>query len=180
MSESIDHKTLHAMYRRWAYMLIAIGAALFMTTRPVFDFQEDQGIIYMRSFTMDKHFFYVTQTDLTNGAQEVTDVMSVNLLYTWNKALIWLTILCFVCFWSNRWRMWIALITAVVAGSYYFLMIYYAVVMADEHYCTLYPNIMTIFPAIILEMMILVRHNIVSTLVYLDDISGEEIVNQPE
>ena len=39
MSELIDHATLSAMYRRWAYMLIAIASAAFMFTRPVFNFQ---------------------------------------------------------------------------------------------------------------------------------------------
>ena len=60
MSELIDHATLSAMYRRWAYMLIAIAASAVMFLHPVFSFQQDKGIIYVRSFSMDQKRFYVT------------------------------------------------------------------------------------------------------------------------
>ena len=132
MSELIDHATLSAMYRRWAYMLVAIVASAFMFTHPVFNFQEDKGIIYVRSFSMDQKMFYVTQTEIKTGAQEITAVSSVKYLYYCNKAMLWGSIICFLCFFSSRWRISIAIITAFIAGAYYVIMAYYALRIADE------------------------------------------------
>ena len=161
------------MYRRWAYMLIAIAASAFLLTRPIFNFQDDKGILYVRSFSMNQQTFIVTQTEISTGASEITAVMSVKWLYYCNKAMLWGAILCFLCFFSNQWRMIIAIITAFIAGAYYVLVAYYAIEIADQHYATLSPNLMVILPAIVLEMMILIRHNIIGTAVYRDDISGQ-------
>jgi len=161
MSEVVDHSALYAMYRRWIYMVIAIAASALLFQRPVFDFQEDKGIIYIRSFSMDQHTFYVTQTDLKTGQQEITETMSVNMLYICNKLMLWSCIICLLWFFSRRGRMWIALITALIAGAYYLLMAYYAVKMSDMHYVTLYPHLISALPAVVIEMMILLRHNLI-------------------
>ena len=174
MSETVDKRTLTAMYRRWAYMVIAIAASAFLFTRPVFNFQDDKGIIYVRSFSMDQTTFYVTQTDLQTGRQEVVATMSVKLLYYCNKLMLWSCILCFLCFFSNQGRMWIALITALIGGAYYGLMLYYALKISDLHYATLYPHLISVLPAVVIEMMILLRHNIVGSMLYLDETAGTE------
>ena len=172
MSSIVDNRTLHAMYRRWIYMVIAIAASACLFQRPVFNFQEDKGIIYIRSFSMDQHTFYVTQTDIKTGQQEITETMSVAMLYFCNKIMLWGCILCLLCFFSDQGRMIIAILTAIVAGAYYVLMVYYAIRMSDMHYATLYPDWISVLPAVVIEMMILVRHNLVRSLIYLDDISG--------
>ena len=174
MSETVDKRTLTAMYRRWAYMVIAIAASAFLFTRPVFNFQDDKGIIYVRSFSMDQTTFYVTQTDLQTGRQEVVSTMSVKLLYYCNKLMLWSCILCFLCFFSNQGRMWIALFTALIGGAYYGLMLYYALKISDLHYATLYPHLISALPAVVIEMMILLRHNIVGSMLYLDETAGTE------
>ena len=158
MSELIDHATLSAMYRRWAYMLIAIAAAAFMFTRPVFNFQDDKGIIYVRSFSMDQKMFYVTQTE----AQEITAVSSVKYLYYCNKAMLWGSIICFLCFFSNPLRLTITYIVAVISGLYYVALVYYAIKLSDWHYATLYPNFMVIFPGIVCAMMVLTGKNVIN------------------
>ena len=150
-----------AMYRRWAYMLVAIAASAFLFTRPIFNFQEDKGIIYIRSFSMTEKEFVVTQTELATGAKQVTATMSLKGLYYTNKVMLYGCILCFLCFFSKHWRVWICNLTAFVCGVYYAFVIYYAVQMADLHYATLYPNLMIVVPAIVLEMMILTRHNVI-------------------
>ena len=161
MSEIVYTNSLYSMYRRWAYMVIAILASWFLMTKPVFNFQEDKGILYIRSFSMTQTEFSVTQTDLSNGVPYVTDMMSIKWLYYCNKAMLWGCIACFLCFFSNRWRMLIALITALIAGSYYLVITYYAIQLSDTYYATLYPNLMVVLPAIVCQMMIMVRHNII-------------------
>ena len=157
------------MYRRWIYMLIAIGASMFLLSHPVFSFKEDQGIIYIRSFSMDKTTFYVTQTELKTGAEHITATMSVKGLYYCNWAMLLGCILCFFCFFSFSWRMRLALITAFIAGIYYVLMVFYALRMSDNHYATLYPNVIALLPAVVLQMMVFLRHNIIRTLIDEDD-----------
>lgn len=169
MSTVTDNTTLKTMYRRWAYMAIAILASCLLFLKPVFKFNDDKGIIYVRSFDMDQTHFWVTQTELDTGIEHITAVMSVKWLYRINKAMLWGCIICLLCFWSNRWRFWIALITACIAGAYYVFMAYYAMKIAEDHYATLYPTITAFLPAIVLQMMILVQQNVRREGMYRDE-----------
>ena len=63
--------SLFSMLRRWAYMLLAIGASALLFVAPPFHFQEDKGIIYVRSFSMDQTTFVVTQTEISTNMQQV-------------------------------------------------------------------------------------------------------------
>ena len=169
MDNNEEKKALQAMFRRWVYMVIAIVASAVLSLHPVFSFQEDKGIIYIRSFSMDQETFYVTQTELRTGAEQITATMSVKGLYFCRRLMLFGCILCLLCFFSKRWRLTLALITAFIAGAYYVLMIYYAMRMSDDHYATLYPNLMAVFPAIVLQMMILVRQNIIKSMITAED-----------
>lgn len=169
MSTENDNAELRSMYRRWAYMIIAIIASAVLFTRPVFSFQSDKGIIYTRSFTMDQKYFTVTQTELDTGIEHITAVMSVKWLRRINKVMLWGCILCLLCFWSKSWRFWIALVTACITGVYYVFMAYYAMKISEDHYATLYPTFMAFLPAIVLQMMILVQQNIRREGMYRDE-----------
>ena len=155
---------MKAMYRRWIYMAIAIVAAALLPMKPVFLFQEDKGIIYVRSFAMDQKEFVVTQTEMSTGAQQITATMSVKGLYYCYQAMLWGCILCLLCFFRRRWRIAICTVVTVVAGIYYALMIYYAIQMADLQYATLYPSWTAILPAIVLQMMIMTRQNVINSM----------------
>ena len=163
MSELIAREELDAMRRRLVYMIVAIAASWLMFLHPVFNFQDDKGIIYVRSFSMDQKMFYVTQTDIKTGAAETTAMTSVAWLYYCNKAMLWGSILCLLCVFSDRLRIAISYITTVVSGFYYVLIVYYAMKLSDLHYTTLYPNYMIVLPAIVCAMMILTSRNIIHT-----------------
>lgn len=150
------------MLRRWIYMSIAIIAAALLGTRPVFNFQSDTGILYTRSFSMeDQKQFVVTQRELSTGAEEVAAIMSVKGLYYCSKAMLWGSILCLLCFFSYRGRMTLIFVTVAAAGLFYILMIVYSIRMTDQHYATLYPNFAAIWPAIVLQAMLLTRSNMI-------------------
>lgn len=150
------------MIRRWIYMSIAIIAAALLGTRPVFNFQSDTGILYTRSFSMaDQKQFVVTQRELSTGAEEVAAIMSVKGLYYCSKAMLWGSMLCLLCFFSYRGRMTLIFVTVAAAGLFYILMIVYAIRMTDQHYATLYPNFAAIWPAIVLQAMLLTRSNMI-------------------
>ena len=112
---------------------------------------------------MNQKTFYVTQTDLKTGVGEITATTSVKWFYLCNKAMLWGCILSLLTFFSTRLRLTVTYITAVVAGFYYVLVVYYALKLADLHYTTLYPNYMIVLPAVVCAMMILVSKNIIKT-----------------
>lgn len=150
------------MLRRWIYMSIAIIAAALLGTRPVFNFQSDTGMLYTRSFSMaDQKQFVVTQREFSTGAEEVAAILSVKGLYYCSKAMLWGSILCLLCFFSYRGRMTLIFVTVAAAGLFYILMIVYAIRMTDQHYATLYPNFAAIWPAIVLQAMLLTRSNMI-------------------
>ena len=162
MTEDEVEFNWNAAYRRWAYMILAIVAALMLEWKPVFSFQEDKGIIYVRSFSMDQKTFVVTQTEMDTNIATVTETMSVKWLYYCYKGMLWGCILCALCFFSWKGRVLISITTAIIAGSYYIFMIYYAMRISDDHFATLYPTIIAIMPAIVCQMMLLVRRNVIN------------------
>ena len=161
MSESTENSQFSIIYRRWAYMLIAILASAVLFVKPVFTFQSDKGILYVRSFSMDQQTFYVTQTSLSDGVAEITDTMSVKWLYYLNKVMLWGSILCFLCFFHSKVRILLTYLVAGSAGAYYVMMMYYALQISDLHYATLSPNYMAILPAIICYCMIMTGRNVI-------------------
>jgi len=163
-----------AMYRRWAYMVVAIVASALMGLKPVFNFQEDRGIIYVRSFTIEENVFIVTQTDMKTNYTAETARISIAWLYYIRVAMLVGSILCFLCFFKNSWRLKLCSFTIACAGVYYLFMIYYALRMVDEQYVTLWPSFITLFPAVVVEMMVLTRQNIINASLDKADRAREE------
>ena len=159
MSLELANTDFKAMHRRWIYMAVAIIAAALMPLKPVFSFQDDRGIIFVRSFSMTETQLVVTQTELETGISHVKNTMSVRGLFYCYLAMLAGSVLTLLCFFNDEWRVWICTFTALVAGLYYVLMAHYAIVISDEYYATLYPNYMAFLPAIVLQMMVLVRRS---------------------
>lgn len=147
------------LFRHLLFTFVAIVAVALLPSKPVFSFQSDKGIIYERSFSMDRHQFVVTQTDLATGAEHVTDTMSVNGLYYCYLGMLFGSIVCLFGFFSRK-GIKICHFVIAVAGVYYGLAIFYALRMTDLHYATLFPTITIILPAIVIQMMLLARRNI--------------------
>lgn len=163
MNQEGEKRAFRAMCRRLAYMALAIIASMVLFTRPVFNFQDDKGIKYIRSFSIEDNCFYVTQTEMETGISQITATMPVKALYYCNKLMLWGSILCFLCFFSSRWRISIAIITAFIAGAYYVIMAYYALRIVDEQYATITLSIMAVLPAVVCQMMLLTRRNILQS-----------------
>jgi len=163
MATELEKTQMKAMYRRWLYMAIAIVAAALLPVKPMFSFEDDKGIKYIRSFSMDQHSIVVTQTELSSGAKQVTATMSVKGLHYCYKIMLWGSILCFLCFFSRKWRIRICEVVVGVSGVYYVLLVYYALRIADTQYATLSPSLAAVLPAIVLSMMLQTRHNVVQS-----------------
>ena len=123
MSLELANTDFKAMYRRWIYMAVAIIAAALMPLKPVFSFQDDKGIIFVRSFSMTETQLVVTQTELETGISHVKNTMSVRGLFYCYLAMLAGSVLTLLCFFNDEWRVWICTFTALVAGLYYVLMV---------------------------------------------------------
>lgn len=164
-----------AMYRRWAYMAIAILAAALLPLSSPLSFLQDEGIIYIRSFTMNQERFMMLQTELDSGVTEVAATMSVKGLYYCYWAMLIGAVGALLCMMSPYARLWMCDITMVAAGAYYVLLIIYALRIGDVYFPTIGVSWGTFLPAIVLEMMVLTHGNVHRYGHYLDDeIEGEE------
>jgi uncharacterized membrane-anchored protein len=141
-------------------MVVAIVASVAMLSQPACKFLDDKGIRYVRSFSMTQTQITLTLTDLKTNTDTVKDTMSVTGLYYCVIAMIVGSSLCFLCFFDDRWRIIIAIITACVAGLYYILLVYYIFRIADKQFATAYPTFVVILPAVVCQMMLLVRRSI--------------------
>lgn len=174
MKEQEENKIRRfAMYRRLAYMAIALTAVCLMRVAPVFSFSTDKGIIYDRSFTMDLQEFQVIQTTLDTHIPQVWATMSVNGLYVLQQILFWTLIACFVVFYPTKVRWYLSLGIAAAGGVFYFLLIHYALRISDLQYATLAPTWVAFLPAVVIAMMILLNRNVAKFGNYFDDIIEE-------
>jgi len=160
--------SIYSMLRRWAYMLLAIGASALLFVAPPFHFQEDKGIIYVRSFSLDQTTFTVTQTEISTNMQQVVNTMSVKSLYYCAWALLATSIACFLCFFKKSWRIALCYLAIVIAGAYYILLIYYALRIEEDFYATLSPSWVVILPAIVLQLMLLIRRETIRSIMAQD------------
>lgn len=174
MNEQAENKIRRfAMYRRLAYMAIALTAVCLMRVAPVFSFSTDKGIIYDRSFTMDLHEFKVIQTTLDTNIPYVWETMSVNGLYVVQQILFWAIIVCMLVFYPTKVRWYLSLGIAAAGGVFYFLLIHYALRISDLQYATLAPTWVAFLPAVVIAMMILLNRNVAKFGNYFDDITEE-------
>ncbi len=174
MKEQEENKIRRfAMYRRLAYMAIALTAVCLMRVAPVFSFSTDKGIIYDRSFAMDLQEFQVIQTTLDTNIPYVWETMSVNGLYVLQQILFWTLIACFVVFYPTKVRWYLSLGIAAAGGVFYFLLIHYALRISDLQYATLAPTWVAFLPAVVIAMMILLNRNVAKFGNYFDDIQED-------
>ena len=143
--------------KRILFMLIAIGASYLLLDIPTLSFHSDTGIIYVRDYSMTTELFTVTQTELKTGVAIVAETMSVKGFKFCAYAMLTFACLAFLCFFNTMWRSILCLFSALSAGLYYGLMIYYSIQIAENHMATVYPNWGAILPFIVILMMELVR-----------------------
>lgn len=179
MNEQAENKIRNiAMYRRWAYIAIALFATWMLTVARPFVFKGDEGIIYDRHYSMSLHEVVRTQEKQDHIKDEKTPektkvvVGSVKGLYYVYKIMFWSIIACFLIFYPTRIRWYLSLIVVLEAAVFYALYIHYIMNVADSD-VTLGPSWMVIFPAIVIAAMVLLNRNVAKYGNYFDDIIDE-------
>ena len=177
-SHSEDRIRLVAMYRRWAYMAVAMVATLLLSVAPPYRFKGDEGIIYDRSYSLNMHEVVRTQVIQEHAKDDVTpevmkvEVGSIEGLYYMYKVLFWSLIACFLLFYPTKLRWYLSLVIVLEAAFFYILYIHYVLNVSDSD-VTLGPTWMVILPGIVIAMMIQLNRNVSRYGNYFDDIVDE-------
>ena len=169
-----DKSRLIAMYRRWAYMAIAVLASFLLTAGPAFSFLEDRGITYVRSFDMTQKTFFAFQTEIGTANQEIVATMSVKGLYYCYLAMLFSSIGALLFLMHPKGRLLMCDIAILAAGIYYVLLVVYALRISDVYFATLAPTWVAFMPAVVLEMMVLTHRNVIKYGHYLDEENAAE------
>ena len=151
------------IFRYFICVSLAIATIALLPTLPPLSFQEDKGILYIRSFEMDMQRVVVTQTELASGAKQVVAEMSVKGLWYCYRAMLILAIISLFFFFSRKGLIFCDLVS-ILAGAYYVLLIYYAMRISDLQFATLTPTLTVVLPALTIQAMILARRCIVRSL----------------
>jgi len=155
------NKRANTMHKRLIYLAVAIIASAVLFLKPVFSFQDDSGIKYVRHFSMTNTDFVETLTPFDTTTHASIVKMPVRGLLYCNILMLCGSILCLLSFFDEQKQIWICIITSVFVGAYYVMMIWYAIRISDVFFATLYPNYMAILPIVVLQMMLMTRREIV-------------------
>ena len=149
------HKNL-----RWVYIGIAVIASVLLLCRPVFSFQQDKGILYTRHYKIDNKKVTVIQTGLEDHIEYVLETRSIIALHVLGHLMLWSSVAVLLLFFDPIRQHQATLLPIVFAALYYVFVIYYAVDITDRFFATLYPSWPVLMPAVVIEMMVLVRKGI--------------------
>ena len=100
--------------------------------------------------------------------------MSVKGLFYGALAILIGCIGCTVFYPLHRLRILISSITAFAAGTYYLIMMYYAIRLSQEFFLILYPNWVALLPVVVLVTMLWIRKDTVRRLI--DAVQDEDEV----
>ena len=156
----VEQKIQHLLNLRVVFIVVAVIASIGLFFHPVFSWQDDRGIMYVRTFNMTNTEFTMTHTGVEDGIIHNISHLSVIGLLICNIAILATSLCCFVFFLTENKLIPITTITICLSGLYYALMIFYAMLIVDEYFVTIWPNFMALLPAVVIEMMVLIKRNV--------------------
>ena len=155
----------HRLLLKWGRLVLAIVSSIILLNKPVFNFIEEKGIISVRTFKITTRTFEMHYVDMKTGLDELVGAMSISGLFYGALAIMVGCFLCALLYESHRIRILISSITAFMAGTYYLIMMYYAIRLSQEFCLILYPNWVALLPAIVLVTMLWIRKDTLRRLI---------------
>ncbi len=152
------------LVRKWGRLVLALVSSILLVTKPVFNFFDEKGLENYRIYIMTMHKFEVHHIEMATGIDKLKGAMSVEGLFYGALAILIGCVVCTVIYPRHRLRILISTITAFLAGSYYLIMIYYAIRLSDKFFLVLYPNFIALLPTVILITMLSIRNETVKNL----------------
>lgn len=147
--------------RRLIYLILAILCSIMPLISPVFHFHSDTGMLYERSYKMSYTTVQTILTEHTTGIYNYGDSLSITKLTITLSLLI---VCCIIIFGMNftyrRYTMWACYAAVAIGVIYYIMLIDLGVQISDDLCATFSPNWSLFFPAISMEMLLMVKLNI--------------------
>jgi hypothetical protein len=153
------------LIRKWARLLLAIASSVLLLTQPVFSFPDDIGLENTRTYVMTTRMFEVHHIEFATGMDKLVGSMSVSGLFYGALAILIGCVICTISYSYHMVRILMSSITAFLAGTYYVIMVYYAILLSDNFYMILYPNLFALLPLVVLITMLSIRKETVNKLV---------------
>ena len=156
--EDKSKKRKQQFIRRWVRLILAIVSSIILMNKPVYNFPDEKGIVYNRTYVMTPRTFEVHHVALDSGLDKLVGTMSVKGLFYVALAMLIGSIVCTLFYIDHKIRILACTITAFLAGGYYLLMIYYALQLSDNFFMILYPNLYALLPCVVLVTMLTIRN----------------------
>lgn len=147
--------------RRLIYLVLAILCSIMPLVSPIFRFHSDQGMLYERGYRMTNKQVQTILTEnntgiLTKGACLSTQGLTITL----SLFIATCAIILGMNFTYRRYTMWACYAPVALGVIYYILAIDLGVQISDDLCATFSPNWSLFFPAISMEMLLMVKLNI--------------------
>jgi hypothetical protein len=159
---------------KWGRLVLAIVSSIILLNKPVFNFIDEKGIVSVKTYKITTRTFEMHHVDMKTGLDELVGAMSISGLFYGALAILIGCIVCTVFYSLHRFRILICTITAFAAGTYYLIMMYYAIRLSQKFFLILYPNWVALLPVVVLVTMLWIRKDTVRRLI--DAVQDEDEV----
>ena len=150
---------------KWGRLVLAIVSSILLLNKPVFNFIDEKGIVSVKTYKITTRTFEMHFVDMKTGLDELVGAMSISGLFYGALAIMVGCFLCALLYESHRLRILICTITAFAAGTYYLIMMYYAIRLSQEFCLILYPNWVALLPVVVLVTMLWIRKDTLRRLI---------------
>ena len=155
----------HRLLLKWGRLVLAIVSSIILLNKPVFNFIDEKGIENTRTYVMTTRTFEVHHIEMATGIDKLMGTMSVKGFFYGALAILIGCVVCTVFYSFHRFRILISTITAFAAGTYYMIMMYYAIRLSQEFFLILYPNWVALLPVVVLVTMLWIRKDTLRRLI---------------
>lgn len=150
---------------KWGRLVLAIVSSIILLNKPVFNFIDEKGLENTRTYVMTTRTFEVHHIEMATGIDKLMGTMSVKGFFYGALAILIGCIVCALLYESHRLRILISTITAFAAGTYYLIMMYYAIRLSQEFFLIIYPNWIALLPVVVLITMLWIRKDTLRRLI---------------
>lgn len=162
--EEKKQKKKFRLLLRWGRLILVLASSVLLLTKPVFNIIDEKGLENLRTYKITTRSFEVHHIEWSSGLDTLVGAMSVSGFFYGALAIL---LGCVVCTLFHRYleiRILACSITAFMAGAYYLIMVYYAILLSQKFFLILYPNLIALLPAVILLTMLSMRNDTVHRL----------------
>ncbi len=153
------------LVRKWGRLLLAIASAILLLNQPAFSFVDEPGLESNRIFTMTTRTFEMHHIEMATGIDHLIASTSVKGFFYGALIILLACVICTVFYSFHRFRILMSSITAFLAGTYYLIMMYYAIRLSQDFFLILYPNFIALLPSVIIIIMLSIRKETVNRLI---------------